>query len=116
MLVQHSSTCQLGTQQTVLSKPGTVAGACQSSRWTATLSGCTGPGKDLVHSRSACRRPLQGDPPGYWLLERAQTWVESEGGRFGRKEDWRQSQGIASRKVAGSNLGAGKVFSTLNLR
>ena len=72
------------------------------------------PGKDLVHSRSACRQLLQGDPPGYWLLERAQQWVESEGGRLSRKEDCRQSQDIASRKVAGSNLGAGKVFLTQN--
>ena len=43
--------------------------------------------KHLVHSRSACRRPIQGDPPGYWLLERAQPWVESEAGRFGCKLD-----------------------------
>ena len=80
-----------------------------------SLSGCTGPGKDLVHSRSACRWPLQGDPPGYWLLERAQPWVESGCGCFGCKEDWQQSQDNVSRKVAGLNIGAGKVFLTQNL-
>ena len=47
----------------------------------------TGPGKDLIHSRPACQQPLQGNPPGHWLIERAHLWVESEGGHFSHKDD-----------------------------
>ena len=74
-----------------------------------TLSACTDPGKDLVYSGLACPWTLQGSTSGYWLLERAQSWVKPEGGRIWLSVD-KSQQWNTSRKVAGSILSAGKVF------
>ena len=43
--------------------------------------------------------------PEYWLLERVQTWVE-----FGHKSSNDRAKSSASRKVAGSNHSASKIF------
>ena len=46
-------------------------------------------------------------PQLYLLLERAQTWVDTEGGRIQSTVD---SQSSESLKAAGSNHGASKIF------
>ena len=71
--------------------PGAVAGACKPSRWAVTLSECTGSGFACWQPKLWLKQPQLG-PPEYWLLERAQTWVDTEGGQIRTSVIGRQSQ------------------------
>ena len=73
---------------------------------TPTLMQCIGPVKGLGNIRPVCWQPLQ-VPPRNWLLERAQPWVEPEGGWIRLSVD--RSQKITCQGFEGSNYDTSKV-------